>query len=80
MKFLETHFDDYIVSNHNEPLHPKIEKIFKSSLPEKIENLKNIILYGPKGVGKYTQMLAAIKQYSPSKLKYEKKISVTYIV
>ena len=40
MKFLETHFDDYIVSNHNEPLHPKIEKIFKSSLPEKNRKLK----------------------------------------
>ena len=42
MKFLETHFDDYISSNHAEPLHPKIEKIFNTSLPEKVENLKNI--------------------------------------
>jgi hypothetical protein len=76
MKFLETHFDDYIVSNHNEPLHPKIEKIFKSSLPEKIENLKNIILYGPKGVGKYTQALQCIKKYSNSELKYEKRLTI----
>ena len=76
MKFLETHFDDYIVSNHNEPLHPKIEKIFKNSLPEKVENLKNIILYGPKGVGKYTQALQCIKKYSNSDLKYEKRLTI----
>lgn len=76
MKFLETHFDDYTASNHTEPLHPKIEKIFKSSLPEKVENLKNIILYGPKGVGKYTQALQCIKKYSNSGLKYEKRLTI----
>ena len=32
----------------------------------------------PSGVGKYTQMLNSIKQYSPSELKYEKKISLTF--
>jgi hypothetical protein len=76
MKFLETHFDDYIASNHRESLHPKIEKIFKNSLPEKVENLKNIILYGPKGVGKYTQALQCIKKYSNSELKYEKRLTI----
>jgi Cdc6-like AAA superfamily ATPase len=76
MKFLETHFDDYISSNQTEPLHPKIEKIFKTSLPDKIENLKNIILYGPKGVGKYTQALQCIKKYSNSELKYEKRLTI----
>lgn len=76
MKFLETHFDDYIASNASEPLHPKIEKIFNTSLPEKVENLKNIILYGPKGVGKYTQALQCIKKYSNSGLKYEKRLTI----
>ena len=76
MKFLETHFDDYITSNHSESLHPKIEKIFKNSLPERVENLKNIILYGPKGVGKYTQALQCIKKYSISELKYEKRLTI----
>ena len=76
MKFLETHFDDYIASNHSESLHPKIEKIFKNSLPDKVENLKNIILYGPKGVGKYTQALQCIKKYSNSELKYEKRLTI----
>jgi len=76
MKFLETHFDDYIASNHSESLHPKIEKIFKNSLPEKVENFKNIVLYGPKGVGKYTQALQCIKKYSNVELKYEKRLTI----
>ena len=78
MKFHETHFEDYIISKHRENLHPKLDKIF-NKFPSKITNLKNIIFYGPSGVGKYTQMLASIKKYSPSELKYEKKISVNYL-
>ena len=74
MKFHETHFEEYINAFN---LHPKLEKIF-NEFPEKLHDLKNLIFYGPSGVGKYTQMLKAIKKYSPSELKYEKKISVTY--
>ena len=77
MKFYETHFEEYITSNQKENLHPKLEKIY-NKFPESLNNLKNLIFYGPSGVGKYTQMLTAIKRYSPSELKYEKKISVTY--
>jgi hypothetical protein len=75
MKFLETHFEEYLNASPN--LHPKLEKIF-SKFPKKISQLNNFILYGPNGVGKYTQMLKAIKHYSPTELKYEKKISITY--
>jgi hypothetical protein len=75
MKFLETHFEEYI--NVKENLHPKIDKVF-ARFPKKFTALKNIIFYGPSGTGKYTQMLKSIKQYSPSELKYEKKISLTY--
>jgi DNA polymerase III delta prime subunit len=75
MKFHETHFEEYI--NAKENLHPKLEKIF-AKFPKKIQELKNLIFYGPNGVGKYTQMLKSIRKYSPTELKYEKKISVTY--
>ena len=75
MKFLETHFDDYIVSNKICSLHPKLNKLYES-FPSKIENLKNIIFYGPKGVGKYTQALSCIKKYSSSELKYEKRLTI----
>jgi len=76
MKFHETHFEEYI-NNTKENLHPKLEKTF-SKFPKKIQELKNLIFYGSNGVGKYTQMLKAIHKYSPTDLKYEKKISVTY--
>ena len=33
-------------------------------------------MYGPSGVGKYTQALRIISQYSPSNLKYDKRLSV----
>lgn len=76
MKFYETQFEEYISENNKSNLHPKLKKIY-DNFPPKINNLKNIIFYGPSGVGKYTQMLSSIKKYSPSELKYEKKISVT---
>ena len=75
MKFLETHFDDYVVSNKRCSLHPKLNKLY-DSFPSKIENLKNIIFYGPKGVGKYTQALSCIRKYSNSELKYEKRLTI----
>ena len=77
MKFHETHFEDYIISNKKENLHTKIDKIFKN-FPKQLKNLKNLIFYGPTGVGKYTQALKCIKMYSPSDLKYEKKICLVY--
>jgi DNA polymerase III delta prime subunit len=77
MKFHETAFEDYLHSNNTLSLHPKLDKLYKA-FPPKIDDLKNLIFYGPPGVGKYTQVLAFINRYSPSQLKYEKKISVTY--
>ena len=77
MKFYETHFEDYLLENKRENLHPKLDKIYEK-LPNKIFELKNIIFYGPSGVGKYTQVLKCMKKYSPSELKYEKKITLTF--
>lgn len=77
MKFYETHFEDYIIENDRENLHNKLDKIYKR-FPSSISELKNLIFYGPSGTGKYTQMLKAIQKYSPTELKYERKISLTY--
>ena len=77
MKFLETHFEEYINASQTKNLHPKFNKIFQK-FPKNIFDLKNIIFYGSSGVGKYTQMLNCIKKYSPSELKYEKKISILF--
>jgi hypothetical protein len=77
MKFYETHFEEYITTNQNENLHPTLDKIF-NRFPNFLNELKNVIFYGPSGIGKYTQMLRSIKKYSPSELKYEKKISINF--
>ena len=77
MKFYETHFEEYIIENEKNNLHPKLEKIY-NKFPAQFKNLKNLIFYGPNGTGKYTQMLKSIKKYSPSELKYEKKISINF--
>jgi len=74
MKFFETKFEDYISSYEKKNLHPELEKM-KNIDKETLFN-NNLILYGPSGVGKYTQMLNYIKNFSPSKLKYERKMSI----
>lgn len=78
MKFHETHFDEYLTSVEECNLHPKIEKHVFSKFPNDISDLRNVLFYGPPGVGKYSQMLKCIKKYSPSELKYEKKITITF--
>jgi hypothetical protein len=75
MKFLETTFHEYIGASNKLNLHNNIKYNW---LPDKISDLKNIIFYGPSGVGKYTQALKVIKNYSKSELKYEKKLLCTY--
>jgi len=77
MKFYETHFEEYINENNRQNLHQKLDKIYEK-FPSTIQELKNLIFFGPNGTGKYTQMLKSIKKYSPTDLKYEKKISLTY--
>ena len=77
MKFYETHFEEYISESNRINLHPKLDKIYEK-FPNTIQELKNIIFYGPSGTGKYSQMLKSIKKYSVTDLKYERKISVTY--
>jgi DNA polymerase III delta prime subunit len=73
MKFLNVHYDDYIY-DEKKNLHENI----KYCHDIKINDLNNIIFYGPPGCGKYTQCLNLIKNYSPSKLKYDKKLLHTF--
>ena len=64
MKFLNIHYDEYINNIDKFNLHDNI-KYYNNV---EIENLNNIIFYGPSGCGKYTQCLYLIKNYSPSEL------------
>lgn len=75
---LHQHFDTHLQKKASTgSLHPSFDKLFLK-FPANINKLKNIIFYGPPGVGKYTLMLSCIKRYSASELKYEKKLTVTY--
>ena len=73
MKFYETSADEYIVSKERYNLHPELEPSF---FPSTLKTFENMIMYGPSGSGKYTQVLSILKRFSPSELKYEKKITV----
>ena len=77
MKFHETNFDEYIKKCDAINLHAHPNKYYEK-FPKDMSNLRNIIFYGPPGCGKYTQMLWAIKRYSASNLKYNKKICVQF--
>jgi hypothetical protein len=77
MKFFESHFTEYVHKVREYSLHPIVKKTF-SSFPSDIQSLPNIIIHGPSGVGKYSHALFLISQYSPSHLKYEKRIAVAY--
>ena len=74
MKYYETNFDEYISSVDNYNIHPELKKKY-DLLPDKISKLENMIIYGPSGIGKYSQVLYLLKKYSNNELKYEKKIT-----
>ena len=77
MKFFETHFSEYVKKVDEYSLHPIIKKVF-ATFPHDIQSLPSMIMYGPSGVGKYSHALHMISRYSPSHLKYEKRIAVAY--
>jgi len=75
MKHHESIFEEYISANITTNIHPNLNNMFKL-FPKTINQMKNVIFYGARGIGKYTQALKCIKTYSPTDLKYEKKISI----
>lgn len=75
MKYYESHYEEYINSREKYNMHPELRETV-NAFPQKVNQLENVIIYGPPGSGKYTQTLSIIKQYSPSDLKYDKKITI----
>lgn len=76
MKFYETTNDEYITTVNKFNLHGENVSLYKNCFPKDIKQFDNIIVYGPVGSGKYSQVLYFLKNYSPTELKYEKKITV----
>ena len=75
LKFYESGFDEYCGANEKYDLHPELSPLIHN-FPKTISDLNNMIIFGPSGIGKYTQTLRILKKYSPSLLKYEKKLTV----
>lgn len=75
LKFYESHFEEYCIATERCNLHPDLEVVF-ANFPKNIAQFSNMIIHGPSGIGKYSQTLKLLKQYSPTELKYEKKITV----
>ena len=74
---IPNHFEMYVEAVKSTSLHPKLKNIYATAFPSNINNLRNLIFYGPSGTGKYSQVLACISKYSPTHLKYEKRLSIT---
>lgn len=75
MKYYETNFEEYVQSAQRYNLHPELENTV-DYFQQEPNQLRNLILYGPSGVGKYSQALKIINHYSKSNLKFDKKISM----
>jgi len=73
MKYYETTYEEYIASVERYNMHPELVPI-TDTFPKHILQMENTIVYGPSGSGKYSQVLNLLKRYSPSQLKYDKKI------
>ena len=71
MKYYETHFEEYIQSVQKFNLHPELLPILNSKTQS-----DNILFYGPSGSGKYSQALFFLSKFSPTFLKYEKRITI----
>ena len=74
MKYYETSFEEYLNSSNKFNLHPNVNKMIQN-FPNNVNDLSNFIFYGPPGSGKYTQVLNLLRKYSPSNLKYDKKVT-----
>jgi Cdc6-like AAA superfamily ATPase len=75
MKYYDTHYEEYIQSVKSHNIHPELKEVF-DQFPKTIKEFGNIIVYGPCGSGKYSQVLFLLEKYSPTHLKYDKRITV----
>jgi len=74
---IPNHFETHVEAVRSTSLHPKLKTIYATAFPSSINNLRNLIFYGPSGTGKYSQVLSCISKYSPTRLKYEKRLTIT---
>ena len=77
MKHFATRFEDYIQESKKKNLHKELNQV-TDYFTDNLKEQPNLIFYGPSGVGKYTQSLNFIKKFSPSNLRFERKLNFTH--
>lgn len=76
MPSLDERFEQYVANLEHCDFHPGVRKV-RDSCPQNVSPMPHLLLNGPPGVGKYTQALGFVAKYSPSALRYEKRMEVT---
>jgi DNA polymerase III delta prime subunit len=76
MKYFSSKFEEYITNCHKYNMHKNIKPLY-SSMSCDLAQQNHLIFNGPSGIGKYTQVLNYIKKYSPTDLRFERKINIT---
>ena len=79
MKYYSTKFEEYITCCNKHNMHENMSSVF-NSMSDNLSNQNNLIFYGPSGIGKYTQVLNYIKKFSPTKLRFERKINLQLVI
>lgn len=77
MKYFASKFEEHIIESNKYNLHNNMND-FYTEMKNDVENQNNLIFYGPSGIGKYTQVLRYIKNYSPTNLRFERKINFNF--
>jgi hypothetical protein len=72
VKYHETTFEEYLTEVLKCNFHKELQCITDDT--QTIKEFTNCIINGPSGIGKYSQALHIISKFSPSNLKYEKKV------
>ena len=77
MKYQSSKFEEYIQNCNKFNMHKEIIPLL-DNVSKNIKNTNNLILYGPSGTGKYTQALNYIKKFSPTCLRFERKMNFNF--
>ena len=77
MKYQSSKFEDYIQKCNKFNIHKEIIPLL-DNVSNNIKETNNLILYGPSGTGKYTQALSYIKKFSPTSLRFERKMNFRF--
>lgn len=77
MKYFSSKFEEYINDCKKYNMHQKMSNLY-DNMSDELSKQNNLIFYGPPGIGKYTQVLNYIKKFSPTNLRFERKINFNY--